>query len=298
MNRFFLLTLVPNNTLQMTHTRLIFIFLMLWALQVSAANDNYPFGARQSGMANTGVTLHDFWAISHNQAGLAQMEHMAGGFYFENRFQAREMSMGAAAVVMPVNAGVFGLSMTYYGFSLYNEGKVGLAYARQLSDKLSVGLQFNYLFLSIGEGYGSRSNYSIEMGVIYELLPALHIGTHIYNLSRSRIASVDDLYDEYVPTIIRFGLSYAFSEQVMLLVETEKDIERDPEFRAGLEYRLSEHIYARGGIGTSRQSNGTNAMVNAFGFGLETGALRIDLSASYHYVLGYSPQAGLTYTFK
>lgn len=282
----------------MTYARFFVFCLILWALPATAANDNYPFGARQSGLANAAVTLHDFWAISHNQAGLAGMEHTSGGFYFENRFQAREMSLGAAAVILPVNVGVFGLSMTYYGFSLYNEGKAGLAYARALSDKLSVGLQFNYLFLSIGEGYGSRSNYSIEMGVIYELLPGLNIGAHIYNLSRSKIASVDNLYDEYVPTIIRFGLSYAFSEQVLLLVETSKDIDRDPEFRAGIEYRLSDHIYARGGIGSSRQSSGTSAMVNAFGFGLETGALRIDLSASYHHVLGYSPQAGLMYSFK
>lgn len=282
----------------MIRTRfLFFIFIMLWASLVRAANDNYPFGARQSGMANAAVTLHDFWAVSHNQAGLAHMQNMGAGFYFENRFQTRELSLGAAAFVMPVNAGVFGLSMTYFGFSLYNEGKVGFAYARPMSDRLSVGLQFNYLFLSIGEGYGSRSNYALEAGVIYELLPGLHIGTHIYNFTRSKIASVDDLYDEHVPTIIRFGLSYAFSEQVLITAETEKDIDRDPGFRAGIEYRLTDHIYARGGIGTSRRSDGTNAMLNAFGFGLETGGLRIDLSASYHHVLGYSPQAGIVYTF-
>lgn len=254
------------------------------------ANDNYPFGARQAGMGNAGITLYDLWSVSHNQAGLARLETLSAGFYFENRFLAREMALGAVAIALPHPTGVFGLSLSYFGFSNYNEGKIGLSYARDFGEKLSVGIQFNYMYLSIGEGYGSRGSFTMELGMIYELLPGLHIGAHLFNPTQTRISSVDDLYDERIPTIMRFGFSYAFSERVLLAVETEKDIEKEARFKVGLEYRLTDHIYLRGGVGT-------HPMENAFGFGFQSGSLQFDLSASYHHVLGYSPQAGVTYGF-
>ncbi len=267
----------------------VFLFFLL-AQPALSANDNYPFGARQAGMGNAGVTLYDLWSVSHNQAGLARLQALSAGFYFENRFLAREMALGAVAAALPLPSGVFGLSLSYFGFSLYNEGKIGLSYARDFGEKLSVGMQFNYMYLSIGEGYGSRGNFTLEVGMIYELLSGLHIGAHLFNPTQSRITGVDDLYDEHIPTILRFGLSYAFSDRVLLAVETEKDINEKARFKVGIEYRLTDHIHLRGGVGT-------RPMENAFGFGFQSGNLQFDLSAAYHHVLGYSPQAGVTYGF-
>lgn len=257
---------------------------------VRAANDNFPFGGRQAGMGNAAVSLYDFWGISHNQAGMARQQNPGAGFYFENRFLAREMSLGAGAFLMPAASGVLGLSLSYFGYSRYNESKIGIAYARSFSDRLSAGIQLNYLYTSIGEGYGSAGNFAVEMGVIYEILPDLHVGTHIFNPTKARISSDEGYVDEYIPTILRFGFSYTFSERVLLSLETEKDIERDPVFKAGLEYQLADGFYVRAGVGTNPTSN-------AFGFGLHTGRFRIDLSSSFHHVLGYSPQASFLVDF-
>jgi hypothetical protein len=255
-----------------------------------AANDNFPFGGRQAGMGNAAVSIYDFWGISHNQAGMARQQNPAAGFYFENRFLAREMSLGAGAFLLPAASGVFGLSLTYFGYSQYNESKIGVAYARRFSERLSAGIQLNYLFTSIGEGYGSAGNLAVEMGVIYEILPGLNIGTHIFNPTKAKISSNDGYGEEYIPTVLRFGLSYSFSERVLLSLETEKDIERDPVFKAGLEYQLADGFYVRAGVGTKPTQN-------AFGFGMHTGRFRIDLSSSFHHVLGYSPQASFLVDF-
>ncbi|TVQ94631.1 MAG: DNA-binding protein, partial [Bacteroidetes bacterium] len=64
-----------------------------------------------------------------------------------------------------------------------------------------------------------------------------------------------------------------------------------PVFRTGIEYRISDPLYIRGGIGT-------NPTTNAFGFGLELGNLNLDIATSFHHVLGYSPQLSFIYHFK
>ncbi len=264
------------------------LYLLLVLSLASGANDNFPFGGRAAGMGNAAVSLYDFWAVSHNQAGLARLEHFASGVYFENRFMTPEMSLGAAAIVYPAAPGVFALNVTYFGYSLYHESKIGLAYARSFGERLSAGIQLNYLYTHIGDGYGTAGNPAVELGVIYELIPGLSIGSHVFNPTR---ASIADFNDERIPTIMRMGLAYAFSERVIITVETEKDMERDPVFKAGLEYQLIDHVFFRGGMGT-------NPTTNAFGFGMDLGNITIDLATSFHHILGYSPQASLVYTFR
>lgn len=250
-----------------------------------SANDNYPFGAKSAGMANAAVTLYDFWAISHNQAGIAFEEDIAIGFYYENRFGVKELGLGAGAFVIPTNTGVFGLNLTYFGFSLYNESKVGLAYAQNFGDNLSAGIQLNYMATRIAEDYGKKHSFTFEIGSIYQLNEGLYIGTHIFNPIKTKIS---DYNNERIPTIIRLGISYCFSERVVVVAETEKDIYMPYDFKLGIEYQITDPIYIRGGIGTATNQN-------AFGFGIMLNNFNIDIAASYHHVLGYSPQFSFIY---
>lgn len=273
----------------MRHFFTTLIFISILGIQPNlAANDNYAFGGRGAGMGNATVTLYDFWALSHNQAGLARLPHMAAGIYLENRFLLQELSFGAAGFALPVNTGVFGLSFTHFGYALYNESKLGLAYARDFGERLSVGLQLNYLNTSIAEEYGSKGNVAVELGFIYQVMPQLSIATHIFNPTRAKI---HDYADERIPTILRAGLAYQFSDKVILAVETEKSVDRDPVFKVGMEYHITDPLYLRAGLGTNPASN-------AFGFGLALGSIHIDVATTYHHVLGYSPQLSFIYHFK
>ncbi|TVQ14173.1 MAG: hypothetical protein EA361_08240 [Bacteroidetes bacterium] len=272
----------------MRKTFTLILIITVISMTSKAANDNYPFGGRAAGMGNASVTLYDFWAISHNQAGLARLENMAAGVFFENRFLVEELSFGAGAFVLPTSSGVFGVSFTYFGFELYNETKVGVAYGREFGERFSTGIQLNYHNTGIGEDYGNKGNLTFELGIIFHISPELSIGAHIFNPTRAKIG---DFADERIPTIFKTGLAYEFSERVMVIAEAEKSVNLDPVFKVGIEYRISDPVYLRGGIGT-------NPMTNAFGFGLEVGNLNIDLATSYHHILGYSPQISFVYHFK
>jgi hypothetical protein len=268
--------------------KLILLFFLNGTIGALTASDNYPFGGRAAGMGNAAVSLYDFWAVSHNQAGLARMETAAAGVYVENRFMVKELSLGAGAFVLPTHSGVFGLSFTYFGYELYNESKVSLAYARTFGERFSAGIQLNYNSISIAEDYGRMGTLTFEAGILIDLLPQLCIGIHVFNPNRSKLA---DYNDERIPSVLRMGFSYAFSDKVLFILETEKNILHTAGFRAGIEYRITEPIYIRGGIGTHPTSN-------AFGFGMELGDLIIDLATSYHHVLGYSPQMSFIYKFR
>ena len=113
----------------------ILIFISFLLFQVSfAGNENYPVGARQAGMAGIGVCLSDIWAVYHNQAALADLEHFTASAYYENKFLVSEMGLQGAAIAIPTKTGVFGVNFTRFGYSQYNESKYGLAFGKAFGD--------------------------------------------------------------------------------------------------------------------------------------------------------------------
>ncbi len=263
-----------------------FLFFTFLVFITEAGNEDFPIGARSSAMGNASVSLSDVWSAQHNQAGLGFVRDYAGGVYYENRFLLKELSIKGGAVAVPVKGGTFGLCITSFGYTQYSENKYSLSFAKSFGNKLSAGIAIDYLSTKIAEGYGSKSVVAAEAGIIAKPIKNLTIGVHIYNPTRSKIASYND---ERLPTIIRLGGDYNFSNKVILAIETEKDIAQKAIFKAGIEYKVAKEFYLRAGIAT-------NPTLSCFGFGVNLKNLKIDLSANYHQVLGISPQLGLSYS--
>jgi len=261
--------------------------LVLFSSKLFAGNDLTPVGARSSALGHASIALSDIWSTHHNQAGLAFLEKPSAGIYFENRFLISELNTGAGAFAIPTKKGSFGFSFQSFGYSLYNQSKVGVAYALKLSENFSVGVQLNYFQTIIGEGYGSAGAVGAEISAMYKLTEDLTIGTHIFNPSRSRFA---DFNDERIPTRIRVGLNYSFSKKLLVVAEVEKDLDFRPVLKGGFEYLANKVLFLRAGF------NGNPTTVS-FGAGLKFENFQFDLGTSYHYILGYSPQASLVYAF-
>lgn len=257
-------------------------------LTSQAWNENNPIGSRSSGMGNASVSFGDVWSAHHNQAGLGFVRDISAGTYYENRFLLKEISVKGGVVALPIKAGTFGLTISNFGYSLYNENKYSLSFAKTFGDKLSFGIAMDYLTTKIAEGYGSRGVLAGEFGIQAKPLKGLTIGAHVFNPTRAKIA---DYNDERLPTIIRFGGDYNFSDKVTVAVETEKDIAQKAIFKAGIEYKPIKELYLRVGVGT-------NPTLTSFGFGINLKNFKIDVSGNYHQTLGISPQLGLTYIFK
>ena len=211
------------------------------------------------------------------------------GAYYENRFLTKEMGLKCFSLIIPVKkAGVFGLNLSNFGYSLYNESKIGLAYAMKFGEIVSAGVQLDYMYTHIGEDYGNKSLITFEAGLRAKIIKNLVLAAHIFNPANLRLNAHSR---ERIPLIYKIGLSYTFTDKALIAVEVEKDMNFKPVFKTGLEYRVAKPVYLRIGIAT-------NPMVFSLGLGLEFTKWKIDISASRHPQLGFSPQASVVFDIK
>lgn len=263
------------------------VFFVIIQNKSFAGSENYPVGARSAAMANSTVMTYDVWSVYHNQAGLAYLNNIYAGTYFENRFNIAELGVKSFAFVLPTKTGNFGASVTHFGYSKYNESKFGLAYARKLSEKFSVGLQFDYLNTYVGDEYGNKGTFVFELGLMAEPVKNLIIGAHVYNPTRSKFAAYQD---ERVPTIFRFGIGYKFSDKVLLTIETDKELDYKPTYKTGIEYHFLKNLYLRTGISA-------NPNQNFFGIGYVFKRFSFDIAFSTHEVLPMTSHFSINYKF-
>lgn len=264
-----------------------FLFLLLSFTFCAHAQGNGPGvrGARAAGMGYTTTTLSDVWAVGNNAAGLGNLTQAEVGFYAENRFLIPNFNSAALAVALPLGEisanhsknGVLGFEAQRFGGKLYSEQRVGAGYGYRGS-LVSVGARLDLLQVSI-EGLGSKRAVALSLGGQAEIVPKrLVFGAYLYNLNQARLAHYQD---ERVPTVLRAGLSYRPTDKVTLNVETEKDVEQDADFKAGLEYQVLKPLAVRAGFSAlTEQTTG--------GLGFYTGQLRIDYAAAWHSALGLS----------
>jgi hypothetical protein len=240
-----------------------------------------------AGMANTSVMQFGIWSVNNNQAGLALIETPEIGACYQNRFKLSETGSQLLAVAFPTRTGNFALSYNRFGYNLYSENNVGLAYARNLGKYLSAGLQFDYLYYHQTENYGNRGAFLFEVGLIAKPVENLYIGAHIYNPGKARLA---DYNDERVPTVFRFGAGYHFSQLVLLAIETEKSIDTKARFKCGLEYQIVKNLFARTGFASEPNEF-------SLGLGYAFKNLAADVAFSSHQYLPMSTQVALKYSF-
>ncbi len=259
--------------------------LVLNSLVASAQITSPTAGARGLAMGNAAVTFTDINSIFSNQAGLAYAKKTEVLLFAGQKYFLNEIRNIAAAVVYPSDLGAFGVNLQYYGFMDYNEQKIGINYARKLTENLSLGIQFNYQGYRIPE-YGNKGVVSTEIGLRSQVLKGLIIAAHLSNPIRIEIADSENL-----PTIFTFGVAYIPSKKLTITVEAEKDIEFSAIVKFGLEYQLVEPVFIRVGVAT-------NPTLFNFGIGfIIKEKLIIDAAASYHQTLGFSPAIGIRFGF-
>lgn len=244
-----------------------------------------PGGARAIGMGFTGLTFKDVHAVFSNAAGLATLDRASVTAFGEQRFLVEELGTYSFGVALPTNAGTFGLGVQHFGFEGYNEQRIGLAYARPLSEKLSIGGQFLALNTQIQE-YGSRLALTFAVGLQYQILPKLELATHINSPAR-----VEEANGTFLPTVLSVGARYTPSDNVAILLEAEKDIDYPVRTKIGIEYQVADPFYLRFGVAT-------HPATVTLGIGYQIAdRLWFDVASGYHEILGFSPAAGIHYKF-
>lgn len=243
-----------------------------------------PSGARAQGMGNAFVSQSDIFSVYHNQAGLAKIERNAVGFFYENRFLVKEMSLRAGAVVLATNLGNFAVQYNSFGPARWSESNGGLSYAKKLTSKLSAGVELSFYGTRFPESNSFLSSFSFDIGAIYDLNSKTSIGLHVANPYSSSFKTLT--YEEKIPWAVNVGGHTAFTNEFTLSYQLKLEQNLDPSALIGAQWEAAQNFFIRGGY-----NSGPSRLFA--GLGYHSHLFEIETAFSYHQYLGYTPSVSL-----
>lgn len=246
----------------------LFLFLCFWIWAVNNAKAqtdplSQAHGARSQSMGNTKVFLPDAWTYFNNIGALDRIEHSQISAGYDYRFGISELSSVDLALGLKTDFGTIGLGVSRFGGKLFNQQLLGFGFSNTLGI-VSLGAKLDWFQTNI-EGFGTGNAFLFSLGGVAELGPKFFLGANFSNLNRAKLSQNSE---QRLPTVVQMGISYLPGETVRILAEIEKDIELDPIFKAGIEYKLNEWIFLRTGISSNpaRIGFGLGLRKDRFGF--------------------------------
>jgi hypothetical protein len=250
------------------------------------AHENHPVGARSVALSHAFISISDPWSTFHNQAGISRIEKFTAGIFHESKFMVDELSLTAGSIIVPAGAGVFGISFFQFGKNDFKENKLGITYAKKLTDNLDAAIQFDYFSNRFPENSKTFGFMTFEAGLIYSPDKKLFIGGHIFNPVRNGINT--SVGKQKASIIFRFGGHYQFDEVVLLILETQKDLKNPFLIKSGIEFFPVQNLALRFGI-SGKPMNYT------FGLGYTLNNITTDIGFSYHGNLGITPSVSIQF---
>ncbi len=269
----------------------VFTLTIMILVAVAARAQYNTYNASVAAMGGSGVALNEFQAGMNNQASWATLEDIYVGLGYNSRFMLKELSDRYLSVAMPLGKekGVVGLNLSQFGYSKFNITKAGVGFARTFGPDFSVGLQFDAIHAGTDdEMYGSTTAFTFEGGFQYRLNDKISLGTALFNPVQVKL---NENTGEQLPASISLGMTYSPDKVLLLSADVVKEQYEPASLRAGFRYMIGETFCLRAGFSTG-------PFIVSGGAGLKFNNLFIDLSTSYHQVLGISPAVTLSYAFE
>lgn len=262
----------------------IVIILSLNIFNSFSQSDDFKTGARSRAFADASLTFIDHWAAFNNPAALAFVDHFSFGFFAENRFNISELNNGAIVAALPTKkSGTFAIDFYSLNNSVvYSKQKIGLAYAKNFTDKFAVGLQFNLLRTNF-ENYGINNSFCADLGIFYKINKDLHFAVYAFNPTASKYTDT-----ERIPTYMGIGLNYIFEEKTNISIEIENHSEYQFSAKGGLGYQFSDKFGVQLGFKS-------NPFASSFGMNFSLKNFNFQVSFFYLQQLGATPGISIDY---
>lgn len=174
---------------------------------------------------------------------------------------------------------------TSTGYAGYRLSRMGLAGARQLGNKVSLGIRMSYHQLQLS-GYGAATAISADAGLLLRLSEKLHFSVQLLNPAAAKAMNA-----LHIPAIYSAGIGYEQSEQVYIAMECIKEEGHLLNGVLSLQYKMHSPLFFRIAVQTSVPSF-------IFGTGFTRNRLRIDVYSSYHLRLGMGSGLQLLWFWK
>jgi len=259
------------------------VFSIFLSLTASGGDPYRPSaGAGEAGMEYVCIMKNGFWTSFHNQASLAYNNSFSFGLNYENRFSIKELGTRSAGITIPAGKASLGAVYSYFGYTDFKREMTGLACGIKLSDKISAGVQVDYLSERTSGEYNDNQSVTCETGLLVTPSENIRIGIHLFNPVPNSIRKT------YLPTTLRVGAGTDLSKILFAGVEAEMSSGSKLIFRTGFEYEAAKKLWLRSGFSTNNSSF-------SFGLGYLTKIVQIDLGFLTHNKLGVTSSASLIF---
>ena len=246
----------------------------------------FNFGARDLGIGGASITLGDKYSLFNNIGGIARLEeHSLFGSY-QNKYGIAEFQVVGVGAIYHSTLGNAGVGFYKFGNDLFSQQRVHVVVGNQFQ-MVSLGIGIDLLQYSIST-VGTQHAFALQFGGIVEITPQFYFGAHIFNLNQVKLVKETN---EKVPTVMKGGISYRSSSELMINLEVEKDLYFAEIIKVGLEYQIIENVYLRTGISSE-------PFLGAFGLGFSSGKIQSDYAYANDSRLGAIHEFSISYSFK
>ncbi|MCP4572976.1 MAG: hypothetical protein GY838_11535 [bacterium] len=254
---------------------MILAALGLMAGTASAFFENAPVSARQRAMGESGAAVMDgAWSVFLNPAQLAETDGGRAGVSYVQPFGLDFADRVTMAVGLPFDSryGRFGVGWSHFNVShqdttLLKENRFtfahGLTLFEDMHSKVSFGWSGNVYSVDAGLSQGeidpgSDAAFSFDAGLLLTVHRRTRIGVLVNNLTGPRIG--EDR--EELPRRLITAIAYEPYAGVVTTFEFRNELDRDVQYRGGVEANVLDDFFLRAGIVTD-----PNRVSAGFGYG-------------------------------
>jgi hypothetical protein len=251
--------------------------------------------ARSAAMGGAFVAVADDpSAVVGNAAGLTGIPSLSFLSTYDRPYGVDVINEGYLAAVVPLPGLSAGLSWFHRGVEdALSEDLVTLALARDLKRtsedaSLAIGATVDLAHVSVeAENAASQTAVTFGASVLLRPFSFIGLGYSIRNIIEPSFDLIEGGGDTRLARAQTLGLSDYWQQRLLATIESHQDAERDWKTRGGLEVRIENHVFLRGGLEQSHATVG--AGIAARGFTVDLGmASNDDLGATYLFTLRYS----------
>ena len=264
-----------------------FAFSMCCCFLFTALKAQIPFTHPGTvSIAGTSVSDTRQWSAFHNPAVLALSTRPQIGLRAENRYLITALNTQSLSLLYPAGFAVTAVSFSRFGFELYNETTAGIAFARNFSDIICLGLQFNYLTVYQQSMNSYRGSFFPQAGLTINLSSKTVFGFQTWNPFAATIKNYTII--KRIPSVFSVGIASQISNDFSMRLQADAETGSGYRFSAALQYVFSDFFVVQTGIYSH------DYFVPAFGFQTGYRHFLFDFQAELHPVLGVSTSLGIT----
>lgn len=283
------------------------IFVLAFPLLAAAqliSNPNYPVAAAQAVGGAYVAAASGAEAVYWNPSGLAYGKGTEGRFVYQQPWSLNFLShlSASGSTMLSRRAGGIGIAVQSLatrvaGTTLASENELALSHGLLLQEDIHSSLAFGYslklITYNLGESVqgssgqsedlGSAAAFGVDVGATAQLWDRFKLGGAFKNINHPQLGSG---MKRDLPRIFSGGVSYFPYYGVRVTFDVERELERETQFKGGVNAMLAKPIDLRFGVVT-------NPNMFTTGFGFHWRELVIDYAFIYHPVLQPSHLVGI-----